>query len=68
MKIFKILTILLLTQSACFAYTINYNQPFLNGTFYRRGVITGVPAPIIQYNVPQLEQPQYINRKHIKKK
>lgn len=68
MKIFQLLLVLILTQSTCFAYTTPYMSPFMHQRMHRRGVITGVPAPIVQYNVPVMPQPYYINKKHIKKK
>lgn len=67
MKFLHALLILMLTQSVCFAYN-PYISPFYNPRMYRRGVITGIPAPIFQYNVPNVPEPYYINRKHIKKK
>lgn len=67
MKIFYILLILLITQSTCFAY-VSYNPSFINQRLFRRGVMTGIPTPIVQYNIPPAPQPYYVNRKHIKKK
>lgn len=67
MKLLKILLIFVLTQTACFAYS-PYISPFYNQRLYRRGVMTGIPAPIFQYNVPNMPEPYYVNRKHIKKK
>ena len=71
MRLLQILAILLFAQATCFAYSFNYynsTSPMFNNLWYRRGVMTGIPAPIFQYNVPTLPQPQYINKKHIKKK
>lgn len=67
MKFLKLFLIFVLTQSACFAYN-PYLSPYYNQRLYRRGVITGVPAPIFQYNVPNAPEPYYVNRRHIKKK
>ncbi|MBR1754057.1 hypothetical protein IJ732_04395 [bacterium] len=67
MKILQILIVFALTQTACLAYN-PYVSPIINQRLYRRGVVTGIPAPIFQYNVPNAPETYYINRKHIKKK
>lgn len=75
----KVLIILLtfLIQSVCFVYatpTVQqrlYKRALYNRAF-NRGVMTGVPYPIYQYTPiviePQVQQPTYVKRKHIKKK
>jgi len=72
MKKIKIVSLLLfVAQTACFAYTTSYttlNSPFLTQRLYRRGFMTGIPAPIVQYNIPAPPEPYYINRSRIKNK
>ena len=72
MKILQVLILILITQSSCFAYTktySTYNYPFINQRVFRHGVMTGIPTPIVQYNVPSVvPETYYIKRKHIKKK
>lgn len=67
MKIFHILLILLLTQTVCFAYTSPYyHSGTHNKRFYKRGVMTGIPAPIYPYNQYQYST-DYGNPYYIKK-
>ncbi|MBQ9688277.1 hypothetical protein IJV79_01425 [bacterium] len=66
MKIFQILLLLLITQSACFAYYYHpHTSPFFRQNFPRRGVATGIPTPIVQYNVPNTPTPHFVNQRQI---
>lgn len=81
MKLFQLILVLILFQTSCMGYTsptLNqrmynhaYRKALYNRALFNRGVMTGIPVPIYQYTpaiIPEVQQPAYVKRKHIKKK